>query len=80
MEHPRWGSIVCVASIKPIKTGQEIFTNYGYLKNEPPDDVPWYFEMKERFEADEFAEAEIGNIQSKSRKKKSKKKKKSVLT
>jgi len=76
MEHPRWGNIVCVASIKPIKTGEEIFTNYGYLLSDPPNDVPWYFEMKQRIEEEERMENEV-DIEPEKSKKKTKSKKKS---
>ena len=58
MEHPRWGSIMCVASIRKIKSGEEIFTNYGYAKAKAPEDFPWYHEALEKLEEDERKEKE----------------------
>ena len=38
MEHPRWGSIMCVQSRIPIKKGEEIFTFYGTKQGSFPTD------------------------------------------
>ena len=55
MEHPRWGLIMSVQSIGPIKSGQEIFTYYGYPRGEPPNDYPWYFEILDQIVEDKKA-------------------------
>ena len=55
-EHPRWGSIMCVQSQRPIKAGEEIFANYHYKIEEPPYDHPWYFEQQRKFEEEEAEE------------------------
>ena len=48
IEHPRWGVIQGVGTIKPIKAGEEIFTFYNYKEEEFPADYPWYHEAKRR--------------------------------
>ncbi len=48
MEHPRWGAIVSVMSLTPIKAGSEIFTFYGYRRDPFPLDFPWYFEALDK--------------------------------
>ena len=53
VEHPRWGVIVCVKSNRAIKEGEEILTHYLYEFDEPPNDYPWYFEQKRKFEEEE---------------------------
>ena len=53
-EHPRWGGIMCVESFRPIRAGEEIFTYYE--ERAPPNDFPWYFEYKRKFEEQEAAE------------------------
>ncbi len=30
LDHPRFGVVASVISLRPIKAGEEIFTNYGY--------------------------------------------------
>ena len=50
VEHPRWGSIMCVESRRPIKAGEEIFTHYLYKVDNPPNDHPWYFEQLRKIE------------------------------
>ena len=49
IDHPRFGVIASVVSRRPIKKGEEIFTNYNY-----PSDIlaskiglNWYSELKE---------------------------------
>jgi hypothetical protein len=34
-ESPRWGIIICVDTIKPVKAGEELFTNYSYKRGGP---------------------------------------------
>jgi hypothetical protein len=53
MEHPRWGAIVSVISLTPIKAGSEIFTHYGYQRGPFPIDFPWYFEALDKFKKEE---------------------------
>ena len=48
IEHPRWGVIQGVGTIKPIKAGEEIFTFYDYKEEGFPADYPWYHEAKRR--------------------------------
>ena len=47
---------MCVERLRQIRAGEEILVNYDYDINEPPNDYPWYFELKRRIEADEAAE------------------------
>ena len=35
-EHPRFGDIKCVASLKPIKAGEELTIHYAYELNTAP--------------------------------------------
>ncbi len=62
MEHPRWGPIRCVESLRPIKSGEEIFTYYGYETidplGDPPEDYPWYFEALKALEEEEEAQSD----------------------
>ena len=46
---------MCVESQRPIKAGEELFTYYGYGYGgaEPPNDFPWYFELKMKIEKEE---------------------------
>ena len=44
---------MCVESQRPIKAGEELFTYYGYGEAEPPNDFPWYFELKMKIEKEE---------------------------
>mgnify|MGYP001160223486 FL=1 len=48
IEHPRWGVIQGVGTMKPIKAGEEIFTHYGYKEEGFPADYPWYHEAHRR--------------------------------
>ena len=58
MEHPRWGLISSVVTSKHIKSGEELYTNYGYKKFfEFPADFPWYWEVKRNIEKEERLEA-----------------------
>ena len=66
---------MCVGSERPIKTGEEIFTYYGYKKIPPPDDFPWYFELKNRIEEEEAEERKKMDERSEKKMKKKKKKK-----
>jgi hypothetical protein len=74
MEHPRWGSIMCVESIRPIKAGEELFTHYGYGKGIAPDDFLWYHEAQEKLEEEERQQEER-ETEDKKRKKKKKSRK-----
>ena len=47
---------MCVESFRPIRAGEEIFTYYVYEERAPPNDFPWYFESKRKFEEQEAAE------------------------
>ena len=52
LEHPRFGTIIG-AFKKPfaiINAGDELFSNYGYKKNPFPQDVPWYWEAKNKLD------------------------------
>ena len=44
MEHPRFGAIVTVTATKSIKSGEEIYVNYGYAINSTSIKKlsPWY--------------------------------------
>ena len=72
MEHPRWGPIRCVESLRPIKSGEEIFTYYGYETidppGHPPEDYPWYFEALKALEEEEEAQSDRKKNKRKSRK------------
>jgi len=48
IEHPRWGVIQGVGTMKPIKVGEEIFTFYDYKRASFPADYPWYHEAQRR--------------------------------
>jgi hypothetical protein len=52
MEHPRFGSIMSVATTLPVKAGDELFTFYGYKKSDH-DTFEWYFEELEKLEKEE---------------------------
>lgn len=67
-EHPRWGVIICLQCQRSIKAGEEILANYGYLGLDPPQDYPWYFELKKKIDAEDE------EIKKKTDKKKAKKK------
>lgn len=49
IEHPRWGVIIGIRTTKPIKAGEEIFTHYGYKKNDFPADAPWYHAAQKKY-------------------------------
>ena len=80
MEHPRWGSIMCVESIRPIKAGEEIFTHYGYRKGIAPDDFLWYHEAQEKLEEEERQQEERETSVTEDKKRKNKKKKSNKLS
>ena len=48
IEHPRWGVIQGVGTMKPIKADEEIFTFYDYKEDSFPADYPWYHEAQRR--------------------------------
>jgi hypothetical protein len=48
IEHPRWGVIQGIGTIKPIKKGEEIFTFYNYKEEGFPADFPWYHDTHRR--------------------------------
>ena len=72
MEHPRWGMIQTVTASRDILAGEEIFTFYGYGKNDFPEDFEWYWEAKQSIERKERL-----LLETKGKKTKVKKKKKS---
>ena len=39
--------------MRDMKAGEELFTFYGYGKNDFPADFPWYFEAKLALEREE---------------------------
>ena len=63
---------MCVESQRPIKAGEELFTYYGYIEAEPPNDFPWYFEIKKKIEKDEEDEMRKKEQAVKNKKKKKK--------
>ena len=36
-----------------LEAGDELFAYYAYTKNEFPDDFPWYWELKDKFEEEQ---------------------------
>ena len=49
IEHPRYGWIQGVTTSKPVKAGEELYTNYGYRMTsmDGHDSIfPWYWELK----------------------------------
>ena len=49
IEHPRYGWIQSVTTSKPVKAGEELYTNYGYKMTKMGDEdsnFPWYWELK----------------------------------
>ena len=75
VEHPRWGSIMCVESRRPIKAGEEIFSHYHYKVDIPPSDYPWYFQLLKKLELED---EEMKKKEEETRRKKKKIKKKST--
>jgi hypothetical protein len=77
LEHPRWGLIQSVTTTRDIKAGKELFTNYGYGKNDFPDDFPWYWEKMRAQEKEErlLEEAALKEQYQKKNKKKKQQKK-----
>ena len=75
MEHPRWGLIQSVTAMRDLKAGEELFTFYGYGKNDFPADFPWYFEAKLALEREErlIKETKAKEENNKSKKKSKKK-------
>ena len=43
------GVIIGIRTTKPIKAGEEIFSHYGYKKNDFPADAPWYHEAQKKY-------------------------------
>ena len=45
-DHPRFGKIKCIRTIKPVKAGEELTVEYGYDHNglgiNNPDAPQWY--------------------------------------
>ena len=74
MEHPRWGLISSVTTMRDMKAGEELFTFYGYGQNDFPADFPWYFEAKLALEREERIVKEAEEKSKKIKAKKSKKK------
>ena len=74
MEHPRWGPIMCVQNYLDVKAGDEILTYYAYVKGDPPEYFPWYFEAEEKLEEEE---RRLEDLEEKKTKKKKKRKKSS---
>ena len=82
-EHPRWGCIQSVTARNHntdiLKAGDELFTYYGYGKNEFPYDFPWYWEMKAQIEHEEHLKEQskpVMNLKKSNTKRKSGKKSK----
>ena len=51
IEHPRWGICQSVTTHRDIKAGEELFSYYGYRgQSDFPQDFPWYFEEKMKFD------------------------------
>ena len=46
IEHPRWGAIMGVQITKDVKSGEELFTYYGYKLTNTSLDFPWYWHEK----------------------------------
>ena len=47
IEHPRYGWIQSVTTSKPVKAGEELYTNYGYkMTSMNGGSFPWYWELK----------------------------------
>ena len=42
MNHPRFGSVMCILSIRDIEAGEEIYIDYGYGKEEEDWHPKWY--------------------------------------
>ncbi len=38
---------------RPIKAGEELFADYKIIKGPPPNDYPWYFELKSKIEEED---------------------------
>lgn len=57
-DHPVWGAIQSVTPLFDIKAGMELHTNYGYGRNDFPNDFPWYWETKLVLEREERKERE----------------------
>ena len=64
VEHPRFGLIPCVKTIKNIKKGEEIFLDYGYDKNPSPEAKSthqWYFDQKAQVQLENRLAKEASN-------------------
>ena len=76
IEHPRWGLIQSVTAMRDLKAGEELFTYYGYGKNDFPSDFLWYHEAKLAIDREERMEKEKEKSELKTKTKKKSKKKK----
>jgi len=48
---------------RPIKAGEELFADYDYEENyPPPDDFPWYFELKRKIEQEEEERIQVSTL------------------
>ena len=58
IEHPRYGWIQSVTTIKPVKAGEELYTNYGYTQDvqDAAANFPWYWELKRNMDKEERLE------------------------
>jgi hypothetical protein len=81
-EHPRWGLIRSVRTIRPVKAGEELFTFYFYKKEWLfPNDFPWYFETKMKIERDERIAAEkLSKLENEKKKLRKEQKKRQTTT
>ena len=52
-DHPRFGKIKCIRTIRPVKAGEELTVEYGYDHNglgpNNPDAPQWYKDQYEQF-------------------------------
>ena len=52
-DHPRFGKIKCIRTIKPVKAGEELTVEYGYDHNglgiNNPDAPQWYKSQYQKF-------------------------------
>ena len=49
VEHPRFGLIVGVSTVKPVKKDSEILINYGYSSGNTKGNHGWYFEQEKQY-------------------------------
>jgi len=51
--HPRFGEIKCIRTIKPVESGDELTVAYGYDHNKLDTDAPeWYKRKLKEFQSD----------------------------